>query len=195
MRSLLAALAAALAIVAFSVPASAAPGLKKIHDPRHVTGTIHGHCSYRDHGQLPDPHCTPGSIDPAVTQAGLRSTICKSGWTKTVRPPESQTERFKFDVAYPAYRTPRSKRTELDHLVPLELGGSNDATNLWPELGKPSGNPKDSVENALRRAVCDGRVSLARAQAAIASNWMTAQKRLGLGGTAGGGSGGGGGGG
>ena len=187
MRSALAALAAALAIVAFSVPASAATGLKKVHDPRHVTGTIHGHCSYRDHGQLPDPHCTPGSIDPAVTQAGIRSTICKSGWTKTVRPPESQTERFKFDVAYPAYRTPRSQRTELDHLVPLELGGSNDATNLWPE-SPPTPNPKDKVENALNAAVCDGRVSLAAAQQAIAADWLTAERKLGLSGGGGGGT-------
>jgi hypothetical protein len=195
MRSPLAVLAASLAVVAFSVsaaaasPASSGPGLKKVHDPGHVTGTIHGHCSYRDHGQLPDPRCTPGSIDPAVTQAGIRSTICKKGWTATVRPPESQTERFKYDVAYPAYRTPRSERTELDHLVPLELGGSNDATNLWPEY-PPTPNPKDKVEGALNAAVCDGRVSLSAAQKAIAADWLTAEKKLGL---SGGGSGGGGG--
>jgi hypothetical protein len=213
-RSPLAAFAAALAIVAFSVtaataapvsagsaapasagsaaaPASSGPGLKKVHDPGRVTGTIRGHCTYRDHGQLPDPRCTPGSIDPAVTQAGIRSTICKKGWTATVRPPESQTERFKFDVAYPAYGTPQSKRTELDHLVPLELGGSNDATNLWPE-SPPTPNPKDKVENALNAAVCDGQVKLAAAQAAIAADWLTAEKRLGLGGgsSSGGGTGG-----
>jgi hypothetical protein len=91
---------------------SSGHGLKKVHDPGHVTGTIHGHCAYRDHGQLPDPRCTPGSIDPAVTTATIRSTICKHGWTKTVRPPEAQTERFKYEVAYPAYGTPRSERTE-----------------------------------------------------------------------------------
>ncbi len=198
-RRPLAALAAALAIVAFSVtaavaaPASSGPGLKKVHDPGRVTGTIHGHCSYRDHGQLPDPRCTPGSIDPAVTQAHIRSTICKkvrSGWTATVRPPESQTERFKYHVAYPAYGTPQSERTELDHLVPLELGGSNDATNLWPEY-PPTPNPKDKVEDALNAAVCDGRVKLAAAQAAIAADWLTAEKKLGLsGGSSGGGGGG-----
>jgi len=201
-RRPLAAFAAALALVAISVTAAAAaptssgPGLKKVHDPGRVTGTIHGRCSYRDHGQLPDPRCTPGSVDPAVTQADIRSTICKKGWTATVRPPESQTERFKYDVAYPAYGTPQSERTELDHLVPLELGGSNDATNLWPEY-PPTPNPKDKVEDALNAAVCDGRVKLAAAQAAIAADWLTAEKKLGLsgGGSAGGGGGGGGGGG
>jgi len=154
-----------------------------------VTGTIYGHCAYRDRSQLPDPRCTPGSIDPAVSRTTIRSTICRSGWTKTVRPPEAQTQRFKYDVAYPAYGTPRSERTELDHLVPLELGGSNDATNLWPEY-PPNPNPKDKVENALNHAVCDGRVSLTAAQDAIASDWLTAERKLGLaGGGAGGGSG------
>ena len=181
---------AALAVVGLSVPALASTpkGLKKVHDPGRVTGTMHGRCAYRDRGKLPDPRCTPGSIDPAVTQADIRSTICKRGWTATVRPPEAQTERFKYHVAYPHYGTPAGERTELDHLVPLELGGSNDATNLWPEY-PPTPNPKDKVENALNHAVCGGRVSLARAQAAIAYDWMTAEKRLGLGG---GGSGGGG---
>ena len=193
-RRPLAAFAVALAIVAVSVtaaaaaPASSGPGLKKVHDPRRVTGTIHGRCSYRDHGQLPDPRCTPGSVDPAVTQADIRSTICKKGWTATVRPPESQTERFKYHVAYPAYGTPQSERTELDHLVPLELGGSNDATNLWPEY-PPTPNPKDKVEDALNAAVCDGRVKLAAAQAAIAADWLTAEKKLGLSGSSSGGGG------
>ena len=159
--------------------ASSGHGLKKVHDPGRVTGTLHGHCAYRDHGQLPDPRCTPGSIDPAVTQADIRSTICKSGYTKKVRPPESQTERFKFEVAYPAYGDAHSKKTELDHLVSLELGGSNDAANLWPE-SPPTPNPKDKVENALHAAVCGGRVTLAAAQNAIASDWLTAERKLGI---------------
>jgi hypothetical protein len=181
--------AAALAVTTVSAPAfaSTSPGLKKVHDPGHVTGTIHGHCSYRDHGKLPDPRCTPGSIDPAVTQRNIRSTICKRGWTATVRPPESQTQRFKYGVAYPAYGA--SGQTELDHLVPLELGGSNDATNLWPEK-PPTPNPKDKVEQVLNHAVCDGRVSLAVAQLAIARDWLTAESKLGLGGGGGGGGGG-----
>jgi len=174
--------AGVLAVAALSVPALASTGhgLKEIRDPGHVTGTIHGRCYYRDKGQLPDPRCTPGSIDPIVTQSDIRSTICKKSWTATVRPPEAATEKFKYDVAYPAYGTPSGEKTELDHLVPLELGGSNDATNLWPEY-PPSPNPKDKVEDALNAAVCDGKVKLAAAQAAIAYDWMTAETRLGIG--------------
>jgi hypothetical protein len=60
---------------------------------------------------------------------------------------------------------------EYDHLVPLELGGAvNDPRNLWPEPGA-SPNPKDAVENGLRRQVCDGELTLIRAQRAIAADW------------------------
>jgi hypothetical protein len=159
--------------------ASAGSALTRVHDPGEVTGTEPAHCRFRDGGQLPDPHCTPGSIDPAVTQADIGSTICRAGYTKTVRPPESQTERFKFDEAYPAYAVGRNVSAELDHEIPLELGGSNDASNLWPEVGSLP-NPKDRVETSLHHAVCDGRVTLTAAQAAIAANWITAETKLGL---------------
>ena len=155
--------------------------LLKLHDPKQVTYSITlKTCHFGDGGQLPDPTCTPGGIDPAVTQANIRSTICKSGgYTKKVRPSESETERAKFDVAYPAYGVSHSKKSELDHLVSLELGGDNDIENLWPEVGKLP-NPKDTVENDLHRAVCDGQVKLADAQDAIAADWETAESKLGL---------------
>jgi hypothetical protein len=159
--------------------ASSGHALLRVHDPRRVTGTIPAHCTFRDGGQLPDPKCTPGAVDPAVTQGNLRSTICHPGYTKTVRPSASQTDRFKFEVAYPAYGERHSKKTELDHLVSLELGGANDAANLWPE-SPPTPNPKDKVENALHAAICDGKITLKAAQNAIASNWETAERELGL---------------
>jgi hypothetical protein len=158
---------------------SSGDALLRVHDPRRVTGSVTGHCTFRDHGQLPDPRCTPGAVDPNVTQANLRVTICHPGYTKTVRPSVSVTDRFKYEVAYPAYSEPHSKKTELDHLVSLELGGANDAANLWPEY-PPTPNAKDKVENALHAAVCDGRVKLTVAQNAIARNWETAEQVLGL---------------
>jgi hypothetical protein len=61
---------------------------------------------------------------------------------------------------------------EYDHFVPLELGGATNApANLWPEPGT-SPNAKDGVENELNRAVCDHRISLAKAQEEIAVNWV-----------------------
>ena len=171
-----------------AAPGQAAPGgpaaggkLTAVSDEGQVTYSVHlTHCHAGDGGQLPAPHCTPGSVDPAITQADIGSTICRSGYTAKVRPPSSETTKAKYDVAYPAYGIPSGDTSELDHLVSLELGGSNDITNLWPEVGSLP-NPKDKVENALHRAVCEGKVSLRAAQKAIASDWMTAEAKLGLG--------------
>jgi len=154
--------------------------LVRVHDPGEITGTIVGPCHARQNGQLPDPHCTPGSIDPTLTAA----EICAPNYTTSAyRPPSSQTSRFKYDVAEPAYGM-AGLAGELDHLVSLELGGSNDAANLWPEPGAIP-NPKDSVENKLHAWVCAGSDAaeqqrrLRAAQHAIAEDWTTAVQKLG----------------
>jgi hypothetical protein len=151
-----------------------------------VTGQASTNCRERSsHGQpLPDPICTPGVISTAVTQADLGSTICRrGGYTSTIRPPESRTAAFKKKIMI-AYHVPGSTGDyELDHLVSPELGGSNDAGNLWPERNDhPKGaiNSKDLVENALHKAVCEHRTSLTSPQTAIASDWTTALTTLGL---------------
>jgi hypothetical protein len=136
----------------------------------------------------PDPHCTPGAVNPAVTQATISSTICRSGWTSTVRPPGSITEPEKF-ASMAAYSLRGSASAyEYDHDVPLELGGAvNDRRNLWPEPDyvTRSGfylNPKDRLENALKRMVCRNAMTLAQAQRLIASNWVAAYDQLHIGG-------------
>ncbi len=129
----------------------------------------------------PDPRCTPGTVNPAVTQATIGSTICRSGWTATVRPPESVTAREKL-ASMSAYGVHGAARYEYDHLVPLELGGAvNDPRNLWPEPDYPNhagfyANPKDRLETALKRMVCRGELTLAAAQRAIASDWVAADR-------------------
>ena len=133
----------------------------------------------------PDPDCTPGALNPAVTQASIDSTICRHGWTGTVRPPESVTEPEKYAsmAAYGVFGP--ASAYEYDHLVPLELGGAvNDPHNLWPEPNypEPSGyyqNPKDRLELALKRLVCDRRMPLAKAQRSIAADWVSAYHRYG----------------
>lgn len=140
-----------------------------------------GSCHLRtENGQpLPDPACTPGVLNPAVTQANIGSTICKRGWTATIRPPVSYTDRIKRQ-SIQAYGLPPTTRGELDHLASLELGGSPTAVaNLWIEPGSIP-NPKDAVEGALNHAVCSGRVTLAAAQRAIMTDWVTAEHALGL---------------
>ena len=133
----------------------------------------------------PDPHCTPGAVNPAVTQSTIGSTICRRGWTATVRPPESITapEKIASMRSY-GLRRPLSE-FEYDHDVPLELGGAvNEPRNLWPEPDYPSRtgfylNPKDRLESVLKHRVCRGEMSLANAQRAIASEWVGAYHRYG----------------
>ena len=130
---------------------------------------------------LPDPACTPGATNPAVTPATIATTICARGWTATVRPAEALTEKLKV-AQLQAYREAGPLHAyEEDHLIPLELGGAPaDPHNLWPEPG-PSPNAKDRVENAARRAVCDHRLALAAAQQAIAADWTALGRQLGVG--------------
>jgi hypothetical protein len=133
----------------------------------------------RDGQPLPDPKCTPGALNATVTQANINDTICKAGWTKTVRPPSSKTSRMKEESAG-SYALSRDERGEYDHLVSLELGGApDDPRNLWVEPGSVP-NPKDAVENKLNQAVCSDLIPLATAQRAIATNWVTAFDAAGL---------------
>ena len=110
---------------------------------------------------LPDRLCTPGATWSRVTQGNILSTICKRGWTATVRPSESYTEALKRTQLrlYGDYAGSKLSSYEEDHLVPLELGGSpTSARNLWPEA-HPSSYTKDGVEAALNHAVCGGESS------------------------------------
>jgi hypothetical protein len=134
-----------------------------------------GACHARGRGlyTLPDHHCTPG----VVARVGA-ATICRPGYTKTVRPPESVTEPEKL-ASMRAYGDRGSAHGyEYDHLISLELGGApNDPKNLWPEPGR-SPNPKDRLENLLHREVCDGQITLRAAQHAIATDWVAMYRRI-----------------
>ena len=132
-------------------------------------------------GALPDLACTPGSIDPKVTQANIKETICVSGYTKTVRPPVSYTSPLKKKgmAAYGFTGSPSDY--EFDHQIPLELGGNpTDLANLWPEPADPSPgfHEKDQVENYLNDEVCDGKISLHDAQLQIANDWLAVFRQL-----------------
>ncbi len=109
-----------------------------------------------------------------MTQANIDETICRTGYTRTIRPPESVTQREKRSSMAAYGDTGPKHRYEYDHLIALSLGGAaNDPRNLWPEPGA-SPNPKDELERRLRSEVCDGRLGLRAAQEAIAHNWVAA---------------------
>jgi hypothetical protein len=120
----------------------------------------------------PDHRLTPGA-----TMVVGPSKLCVSGYSATVRNvPESRK-----DSAYAEYGIKHhvTGQYEVDHLISLELGGSNDLKNLWPQSYETqpwNARVKDKLENALHRAVCDGKMKLADAQHAIATDWIAAYK-------------------
>ena len=126
------------------------------------------------HSGLADSACTPGAIFPNATQ----QQICKPGYASSVRNvPFSEA-----DQVYAEYGISHhySGQYEDDHLVPLELGGSNDIANLWPEAASPTPgfHQKDQVENYLHDQVCSGAMSLKGAQTEIATNWLAVYNQM-----------------
>jgi len=111
-----------------------------------------------------DPARTPGVLNPDVTQATIRSTICRRGWTSTVRPPVSYTNDLKRRQMREYGETGPLSGYQEDHLISLELGGNpTDPRNLWPEP-YPRAREVDTIENQLNAEVCDGSLTLAQAQ-------------------------------
>lgn len=153
----------------------------------HITGVQPASCPRPPGGDLSMPvrSCTPGSIRDDIDPNHLELTVCKPGWSDTILPPSAEFARAKT-AAMLAYGVPATQRpiTEYDHQIPRSLGGSNDVSNLWPEIsdqpGKGFHNTKDEVESRLHVAVCKGKVRLVDAQWAISVNWRTAEATLGI---------------
>jgi hypothetical protein len=116
------------------------------------------------HAILADPVRTPGVLNPDVTQANIRSTICRRGWTATIRPPTDYTNDLKRRQMRRYGEAGSLSHYQEDHLISLELGGDpTDPRNLWPEP-YPRASEVDRIENELNAEVCSGRLTLAQAQ-------------------------------
>ncbi|HEX2698536.1 MAG TPA: HNH endonuclease signature motif containing protein [Anaerolineales bacterium] len=118
---------------------------------------------------MPDHACTPGAIFPDAT----KEKICVSGYSSQVRNvPESEKDQVYAEYGIASHEP---GQYEVDHLISLELGGSNDIANLWPEPAepRPGFHEKDAVENYLHDQVCSGAISLGQAQSLIANDWLS----------------------
>ena len=125
-------------------------------------------------GPLPDPLCTPGAIFPDATV----EQICTPGYSSSVRNVSTSTK----DQVYASYGIASHSpgEYEVDHLISLELGGSNDISNLFPEAAepRPGFHEKDQVENWLHNQVCTGAIPLLQAQQEIATNWLAVYQQM-----------------
>ncbi len=124
--------------------------------------------------QLPDPKITPGD----VLEVGVRD-IAVPGYSKKVRNVTASTKK----KAYANYGIASRMKGEyeVDHLISLQLGGSNSIRNLWPQSYQTqpwNAYIKDALENELHAQVVDGRMDLETAQRMIATNWIAAYQKV-----------------
>lgn len=102
-----------------------------------------------------------GRLNPAVTQATVAQTICRRGWAQSVRPSAAWSSKVKRSQL-PAGAS--VKDYQLDHLMPIELGGApKDEANLriMPVVRAKA---DDKEENRLHQSVCTGSMTLAAAR-------------------------------
>ncbi len=120
---------------------------------------------------VPNPKLTPGDVLEVT-----KKDICVVGYSKKVRNVPAAVRRkvfMRYGIIHPA-----KGAYEVDHLISLELGGSNSIRNLFPQSYKGTWNArvKDGLENRLHMLVCKNKLSLAEAQHEIASDWIGAYK-------------------
>jgi hypothetical protein len=127
-------------------------------------------------GALPDRRCSPGAYFSKLTKAVICSSSFRTGAIRNVPTSEKHAVETAYGMAARSY----GRSIEIDHIVSLELGGSNDIANLYPEpgAGKASYHVKDKLENRLHSMVCAGSITLAAARRGIASNWEVLYKRV-----------------
>ena len=150
--------------------------LKVVHLPPKTACVFHQSRVF----QLPDPNCTPGAVNRTITIKALKNpNFHLWHFRETFNTPTAQVQVYTWYKLLPPEHNFGSNQTcELDHLVPLSLGGSNALENIWPQCDRPSVpfnnrafKQKDIVENYLSSQVQSGAMGLRDAQVGIASDW------------------------
>ncbi|HLG70206.1 MAG TPA: hypothetical protein VK009_07265 [Chloroflexota bacterium] len=130
----------------------------------------------------PNAALTPGATNPRVTQRNIRQTICSSSYSGAGDLTPAYAERImKHQLARYNYADADPAHYELDHYIPVELGGDPDApSNLWPQPydASPGAREKDEVEAWLHDQVCSGAMTLAAAQQAILNDWVAVRQQM-----------------
>lgn len=126
-------------------------------------------------GPLPDHECTPGAIFETAT----KEEICVKGYSSTVRSVSVSLKKKVFAQYGIEYPVPFGSY-EVDHLIPLSLGGSNDIANLWPKSAEPWPGfyEKNITGNYLLEQMCAGNIDLGIAQKRIANDWFLIYSHL-----------------
>ena len=125
----------------------------------------------------------PGAVNPKVTQANIKTTVCRAGYTATIRPSEAYTNKLKVAQMAKLKLPGKPSDFEEDHEISLEIGGApKDPANLWPQPydGGYGARRKDQVEDELHRRLCAGKMTLVEVQTCIRTDWVACGRRLGV---------------
>ncbi len=123
---------------------------------------------------LPNAQYTPGAV-LSVTM----SDVCTPDYARNARDVPIEEKEAVYREYGIMHHGPH--QYEVDHLIPLEIGGSNDEKNLWPQPMNTqpwNAHVKDKLENRLHDLVCSGRLGMKQAQQMIATNWITAYQQV-----------------
>ena len=126
-------------------------------------------------GTMPDPTLTPGAV--RTTNIG---EICSTG-TRELRH-WSRERDTKILAEYGLPNVAGHIGYEIDHLIPLSIGGSDADANLWPQPRRSiepvwNAETKDDLEWKLRDLVCGGALDVRTAQRAISEDWTAAYRK------------------
>jgi hypothetical protein len=131
---------------------------------------------YANHGKflLPDPHLTPGAVRTTDTASLCDPSFRTGPYRKT-----TASMKRKVCVEYGANDCPDPAKGEIDHLIPLEIGGLDALENLWWQPA-PAYHTKDKVENAMHRLMCSGSMTAAQAQSCLKRDWVACGQEHGV---------------
>jgi hypothetical protein len=124
-------------------------------------------------GPNPDRRCSPGAYYSGLTKRVICSKSFRTSAIRNVPDSEKHAVEVEYGLAPKSYR----RTLEIDHIVSLELGGSNDIANLFPERA-PGYHVKDKLENKLHHLVCSGAITLRAARRGIATNWQRLYEKV-----------------
>lgn len=144
---------------------------------------------YRHHGQyaLPDAQATPGAVDARLVAdpsgkahmaGGAEANLCAKDFRTGPFRKVDESLKKKACAEYGIASGCPGPRWEIDHLISLEIGGSDDLANLWPQPIAEARVKDHGTEDPLPKLVCAGKISLKDAQTCIRRDWVACEARV-----------------
>jgi hypothetical protein len=123
---------------------------------------------------IPDPSITPGAVRTTnIDEICSIPTGTLRHWSR------ERDDHIMAEYGLPSGAHPRY---EVDHSIPLCLGGADSDRNLWPQPRRSlepvwNAERKDELEARMCSLVCAGALDVGTAQREISEDWTEAYRR------------------